>query len=88
VSADQLGRAAEVAQRRAEATYRLDEASDAVAALLAAANPPGSPRLIDHWAWRTGCRVYAQRGVFVDGPCPACLLDDVAAAYLGEEPQP
>lgn len=37
MSADQCRRAAEVAQRRAEATYRLDEASDAVAALLRAA---------------------------------------------------
>lgn len=86
MSADQLSRAAGVAQKRAEATYRLDEAADAEAALLRAASD--NPWLAPHRPHNFGCRLPSGDGDAQPGPCLACLLDDVAAAYLGEEPQP
>jgi hypothetical protein len=66
--------------------FRVRREDDAVAALLLAADRD------PHWAhnpWLTGCRrPTANASGKDDGECMACRLDDVAAAFLGEEPQP
>jgi hypothetical protein len=99
MSADQLRRAADIADRRARATYTLDEASDAVAALLRVAADAPVPLSHHRW-WLTTCRhhdyvcrhqharlVVAAHANEPDGACLGCAVGDVAAAYLGEEPQ-
>jgi hypothetical protein len=94
VTADQLRRAAEQAEHLAglehpEWLSAISQRDATVAALLrAAADAPPNTRLgglIPHRPSRAGCRLGSGAH---PGPCPACLLDDVAAAYLGEQVEP
>jgi hypothetical protein len=89
VSADQLRRAADLVESDGP-TYTDERA---VAALLRAAAIRQALGLHD-WHRTTcrhhdkACRHSTHQVCTTDTACVGCLLDDIAAAYLEEEPQP
>lgn len=98
MSTDQLRRAAEQAEHLAglehpEWLSAISQRDAAVAALLRAAADWPRPDSLHYETPQCRKRLVrngipAPHGPLPDLPCRGCALDDVAAAYLGEEPQP